>query len=47
VDKEHVFVHANEVKDGCGVSATVLLVTDVSDCFEERYPILGGARLCP
>jgi hypothetical protein len=47
VDKEHVFVHADKVKDGCDVSATVLFVTDVSACFEERYPVLGGASCCP
>ncbi len=47
MDNEHVFVYADKVKDGCGVSATVLLVTDNSDCYEERYPVLGGASCCP
>jgi hypothetical protein len=30
VDKEHVFVHLDKVKDGHDISAAVLLVTDVT-----------------
>jgi hypothetical protein len=34
-------------RNGRDVSTTVLLETDVSDCFEEHYPVLGGASCCP
>ncbi len=47
MDKEHFFVHMDKVKDGCGIGATALLVTDVIDYLEEPNSILGGACFCP
>ncbi len=37
----------DKVKDGCGIGATTLLVTDVIDYLEEPNSILGGACCCP
>ncbi len=47
MDKEHILVHSDEIKDGCGIGATILLVANVTDHLQERDPILGGACFCP
>jgi hypothetical protein len=47
MDKEHIFVHLDKVKDCCGISVAILLVTDVTDCLEKCNFILGGACFCP
>jgi hypothetical protein len=47
VDKEHILVHSEEIKDGRGVGATVLLAENVADRLQERNPVLGGACFCP
>ncbi len=47
MDKEHVLVHSDKIKDGRGIGAAVLLVTNVADCLQEHNPILGGACFCP
>jgi hypothetical protein len=47
VDKEHLFVHSNKVKDSHDISAAILLVTDITDHLEKHNSILGGACFCP
>ncbi len=47
MDKEHILVHLDKIKDGRGVGAAVLLVANVADCLQECHPILGGACFCP
>ncbi len=44
MDEVHVLVHADKVEDGGGIGATIILVADVADCFEERNAVLGGAH---
>ena len=47
MDKEHFLVHLDKAEDGHGVGATVLLVKDVTDCLQERNPVLGVACFFP
>ncbi len=46
MDKEHILVHLDEIKDGRGVGAAVLLVANVANCLQERDLVLGGACFC-
>jgi hypothetical protein len=43
VDEVHILVHAIKVKDGGGIGASIILMTDVADCLEESNAVLGGA----
>ncbi len=47
MDKEHLFVHSDEIQDDLGISAAILLVTGVMDHLEKCNSILGGAYFCP
>ncbi len=47
MDEVHVLVHADKVKDGSGVGATIFLVADVMDCFKESNAVLGGTCAGP
>ncbi len=46
MDEEHILVHSDEIKDGRGVGAAVLLVANVADRLQKRDPVLGGACFC-
>ncbi len=47
MDKEHVLVYSDEIRNGCGIGATILLVANVGDRLQERNLVLGSACFCP